>query len=318
MVDTEIGRLRQEELDGADQIFRLAFGTFLGVPDPSTTFGDREFVRARWGNDNTVALAARRDGVLVASNLVSRWGSLGWFGPLSVRPDLWDKGIARELMDETVRTFDRWGVSHCGLFTFGHSPKHVSLYQRYGFWPRFLTPILSKPLESDPSPPAKELGVARFSQMDSKGQEQALAECRELTGSALSGLDLTSEMRSLRDRNLGETLLVYNDSRVDGFAVCHIGRGSEAGTNGAYVKFAIVGQGSTARSRMEALLKATESHALSVGARQIEAGVNTSHQEAFRLLRDHGYRVGFIGVAMQSPNEEGYHRTGVMVLDDWR
>ncbi|WP_280456572.1 hypothetical protein [Nocardia carnea] len=36
------------DLDGADEICRLAFGTALGVPDPSTTFGSAELVRTRW------------------------------------------------------------------------------------------------------------------------------------------------------------------------------------------------------------------------------------------------------------------------------
>ena len=38
-----------------------------------------------------------------------------------------------------------WGIRHAGLFTFAHSPKHVHLYQKFGFWPRFLTAIMSKP-----------------------------------------------------------------------------------------------------------------------------------------------------------------------------
>lgn len=318
MSETEIGPIRQEELDSADLIFRRAFGTFLGVPDPSTTFGDREFVRGRWGNDNTVALAARRGGDLVASNLITRWGSVGWFGPLTVRPDLWDQGIARDLMDETARVFDRWGVTHRGLFTFGHSPKHVSLYQRYGFWPRFLTPILSKPLEKGGAKPAPTHSTKRFSDLDEKGQAEALLECKELTSGAFPGLDLGGEIRSIRARSLGETWLVYDDSRLEGFTACHIGRGSEAGTNGAYVKFAIARPGPSAMGRFRSLLSATESHASSSGASQLEVGVNASHPETFRLLRDRGYRVGFIGVAMHSPNEAGYHRSDVFVMDDWR
>ncbi len=36
------------------------------------------------------------------------------------------------------------GTQHAGLFTFAHSQKHVGLYQRFGFWPRFLTALMSK------------------------------------------------------------------------------------------------------------------------------------------------------------------------------
>jgi hypothetical protein len=70
---------------------------------------------------------------------------VGFFGPLAVVPSLWDRGVARAMLDSTMAILDEWGVSHRGLFTFSHSAKHVFLYQNYGFLPRFLTPVLSKP-----------------------------------------------------------------------------------------------------------------------------------------------------------------------------
>ena len=82
----------------------------------------------------------------MGTNFVSCWGSAGFFGPLTVEPSLWDRGVARALLDQTIPIFDERGVRHRGLFTFGHSPKHISLYQRYGFLPGYLTPILSKPV----------------------------------------------------------------------------------------------------------------------------------------------------------------------------
>jgi hypothetical protein len=42
--------------------------------------------------------------------------------------------------------FDVWGTRHVGLFTFAHSAKHVALYQKYGFYARFLTAIMSSPV----------------------------------------------------------------------------------------------------------------------------------------------------------------------------
>lgn len=39
--------------------------------------------------------------------------------------------------------FARWGTAHIGLFTFPHSPKHLYLCQTFGFWPRFLVPIMA-------------------------------------------------------------------------------------------------------------------------------------------------------------------------------
>jgi hypothetical protein len=39
------------DLDEADRIFRVAFGTFLGVPEPERFFGDVDMVRTRWRAD---------------------------------------------------------------------------------------------------------------------------------------------------------------------------------------------------------------------------------------------------------------------------
>src|SRR5437763_15594871 len=142
--------LRESDLAEADRIMRLAFGTFLGLSDPGGFMGDADYVRTRWAADPTAALAAEVGGRLAGTNFVTRWGSVGFFGPLTVDPDLWDKGVARALLDETMPFFDRWAVTHAGLFTFPQSPKHLALYQSYGFQPRFLTPVLAKPLTSPP------------------------------------------------------------------------------------------------------------------------------------------------------------------------
>jgi hypothetical protein len=51
-----------------------------------------------------------------------------------------------------MECFRTWGVQHAGLFTFAHSPKHITLYQKFGFWPRFLTAVMPKPVISGTSP----------------------------------------------------------------------------------------------------------------------------------------------------------------------
>jgi hypothetical protein len=91
--------LKENELEEADRIFRLAFGTFLGLPDPLMFLGDAGYVRTRWQADPASAFAAEVDGELVGSNFATNWGSVGFFGPASVRPDLWDKGVGVRLVE---------------------------------------------------------------------------------------------------------------------------------------------------------------------------------------------------------------------------
>src|SRR5690349_17082231 len=142
-----IRRLQEADLPEVRLIISLAFGTFLGAPRPAEILSDVDYANTRWKADPTSAFVAEMDGMIVGSNFATRWGSVGFFGPLTVRPDLWEKGIGQRLMQPVMECFQRWNVTHSGLFTFAHSAKHLSLYQKFGFWPRFLTALMSKPLQ---------------------------------------------------------------------------------------------------------------------------------------------------------------------------
>ena len=109
---TSIRPLRESELEEADRIFRLAFCTFLGLPEPLMFMGDAGYVLTRWQADPASAFAAEVDGELVGSNFATNWGSVGFFGPVSVRPDLWDKGIGARLVEPAMERFAEWGIEH--------------------------------------------------------------------------------------------------------------------------------------------------------------------------------------------------------------
>src|SRR5216684_5405644 len=118
--EATIRLLREEDLPAADRIVRLAFGTFLGLPDPLNFMGDAEYVRTRWVADPSAVFGAELGGELVGTNFATRWGSVGFFGPLTIRPDLWDRGIASKLLEPTLDLFAKLDVRHAGLFTFPH------------------------------------------------------------------------------------------------------------------------------------------------------------------------------------------------------
>ena len=49
--DIFVRPLRKSDLAAADHIMRLAFGTFLGLPDPASFMGDAGYVRTGWKAD---------------------------------------------------------------------------------------------------------------------------------------------------------------------------------------------------------------------------------------------------------------------------
>ena len=309
--DVVVRELRESDLPAADAILRSAFDTFTGV---TSLFGDKDYVHTRWLADPGAALAAEHDGQLAGTNFVTRWGTVGFFGPLSVRPDLWDQGVASRLMEATVALFDRWGTAHAGLFTFAQSPKHHGLYQKFGFWPRFLTPVMTKA----PIAPRRPPEPIRYTALSPAERIRAVDACRELTSTAYEGLDLEREIRAVENQGLGEVLLLDDSSGLAGMAVCHLGAGTEAGGQGCYVKFGLARPGPGAEVRFATLLDACESLAVDNGADHIELGVNVAHHEAYGAVMARGYRAGLVGVSMHRANDEGYSRPGTWLVDDWR
>ena len=104
--DIAVRPLRESDLATADHIMRLAFGTFLGVPDPASFMGDASYVPTRWKASPDAAFAAEINNELVGSNFATNWGSVGFFGPLTIRPDLWDRGVGKRLMEPVLACFD--------------------------------------------------------------------------------------------------------------------------------------------------------------------------------------------------------------------
>ena len=311
-----IGPLRESELEEAVRIVRLAFGTFLGLPDPMQFMGDRDLLTARWRARNTKVLAAYIDGRLAGSNVITRWGSFGFFGPLTVLPEFWDHGVAQRLLEATVKVLDSWKLRHSGLFTFAHSAKHVGLYNKFGFWPGYLTALM----QHAPATAARgsDLGVpVLLSTLKRSHREEAIRACARLTNRIDKGLDLSDEIRAVLAQGVGDVAIIDSRSRLEGFAVCMTGPGSEGGAKTCYVKFGVVRGDDGADARFDRLLDAIDGFAISRGV-NVEAGVNLARRGAWARMRAHGYKALTQGVAMHRPHGDGFNRAGVYAMDDWR
>ena len=234
--DLTIRPMLEADLAAADRVFRLAFGTFLGVEQPESFGGDGDCITTRWRANPARAFLAVTGQEVIGSVLATNWGSVGFFGPLTVRPDYWDGGVGKRLIEPVMDLFDHWQIKHAGLYTFPNSPKHLGLYQRFGFWPRFLTLTMTKQIRRSQQLPH----VSRFAELSPSDRETCLSTCRELTDSVHEGLDVREEIESVASQALGDTVLLWEPggSRLAALAVCHIGPGAEAGSGTCYVKFA--------------------------------------------------------------------------------
>lgn len=304
----------EADLKEAQRIMRHAFGTFMGAPDLDNFWTDFDYIYGRHGAEHVRSFAIDHDGQLAGSNFATRWGSVGFFGPLSIRPDFWDRGLAQPLVAAVSEVFDEWGLSHAGLCTFPQSTKHIHLYQKFGFHPRFLTPLMTAPAK-----PGNLPENSLYSALAPEGREAAEAASFAVTDEIYPGLDLRAEMRSNAQRGHGDSLLLWDGpSRLAGFAVCHWGPASEAGADTLFIKFGAARSGPGAGDRFAALLDAAGALATSVGMGKVLAGVNAGRADAYSGMERRGFRAFHNVVTMHRPNESGYSRPDVYALDDWR
>jgi predicted N-acetyltransferase YhbS len=313
----EIRFLRETEIEEAERIVRLAFGTFLNFPDPEANASDRRMILHRFRNDPRKVIAAILNDELVGTNVLTEWGSFGFFGPLTVRPDLWNSKIGTILVAAAIDEFGKDNVPNLGLFTFPDSPKHMGLYHKFGFCSRFLTPIMGN------QPPfqaiGKEINHAKFSELSSLKKGRALADARFLASELSWGVDLTTEIELVEKYRMGDTLLYYDETeKLLSFAICQSGAKTEAGLSNCYVKFAATKVNGDSQKHFVDLLTLVEDYAVERNVNNIEAGINLSHDAAFDVMLNRNFRVMFIGVAMQKPNMPMHERKDTFVIDDWR
>jgi predicted N-acetyltransferase YhbS len=316
MVSAEVRPMRADDVDDADRVMRLAFGTIRGLSDPSAAFGAAESVRTRYRAAPECAWCAELDGEVVGSVLAARWGSFGFFGPLTVRPDLWDRGLGGRLLEPVLDAFGRWGVRQAGLFTFADSPKHHGLYQKHGFWPGALTVVTGKDIDAGVEPRAS---YALASSEHDTAWRAVLDDARLLTDAVFSGLDVTRELDAVVEQEIGDTVLLRGETALEGMAICHAGAGSEAGSDTCYVKFAAVRPGDGGGDRFEYLLDACEAFARESGSTRLVAGISTGRLDAYRRLLARGFRAQQIGLSMWlRPEAPRFDSPSDYVLDDLR
>jgi GNAT superfamily N-acetyltransferase len=290
--EIRIRRLEESELTEANRILRMAFGTFLKVEDSEALFPGRDPVSCRWRADPASAIAAEHVGKLIGTNFVSGWGTFGFFGPITVLPEYWDRKVAQLLLEQTMTVFDDWGISHRGLLTFPDSPKHIHLYEKYGFRAGHLIPVLSKDV-------APQTGVeyTRLSTLSEQDRWRAIDACSELTNEIFEGLNLKKEIRAVLDQKLGEICLIYG---------------------GCYVKFGAVRPSGKESSHFATLLRACEAVAAEQRLGLLSVGTNMARWKAYSQLTGLGFRTVFTGVAMENHPERSYNRPEFYVIDDWR
>ncbi|AFZ36941.1 GCN5-related N-acetyltransferase [Stanieria cyanosphaera PCC 7437] len=310
MNSIKISLLQESELPKAEKLLRLSFGTFLGLSEPMN-FGNGAEYTSRWYREPLGAFAAKADDQLIGFCMLANWGSCAGFGPIVTHPDYWDQGIGSQLITASWSKFDEWKSQQIIFCTHANSPKHIYFYGKFGAEPRFLIALCTKSVLLIQSQPLKAI---RYSQLSSEQQAESLNAAYQLTDQIYEGLDWRSEILLVQQRFLGDTLLIWDDTGLIGFAICHYGTGSEAAKESCYVKLAAA----KSATAFEQLIEQCETFSLILGMSSLVAGVDTACVNAYRLLLAKKFRIAVLSVSIHKPNQTGYSRPDVYVIEDKR
>ena len=309
-IAARVDLLPEAQLESAQALVRVAFATQLQLPNPAD-FGNGSSCTARWYMDPEGVFGASVGAELVGVVFAINWGTFGFFGPLVIDPEYWGRGIAHQLLERVMSYFHDRKVTHSGLFTFSNSPKHILLYQKYGFEPRFLTALASTPTRIPEQRPQYQC----YSESGESGRKRHLETLRAITDSLYPGLELTVEIDNIYKQQIGETIIYFSaDGEAQAFAICHYGNRSEAQRDAMYVKFAAA-KGSDG---FAAILDSCQHLAGTRNLLKIDLGINTSRKLAYKLILEKGFRPQTFGIAMEISGNAGFNRSDVFAADDWR
>ncbi len=323
----KVRRVRKGDLARVREVIESAFADFyerqLGSR-PRQVFGGAQYVHHRWLMEPWGCYVAEENETkIVAASIGVCWGTVGIFGPVAVLTPYQNQKLAQALIKATQAFFDENKVTLQGVVSFPYSPKHLVLYQKFGFKPKALVAITGKSLErrelTGPSVSVRGAPhVLRFSTFEDDKKKTLLGRLRTLTGKFYRGLDLTKEIEIVDGLALGDTLLLEKDRAIVGFAICHTPGTSEAPHGAFYIKHAAIDPTRRRSEYFAQLLAACEELGVAAGCQRIIAPVYTAYWRAYQTLLASGYQMDMLLIRMKRGKHDEDEREDDFVLDDWR
>ncbi len=323
----KIRRVRKGDLSKVRDVIEQAFGDFferqVGTR-PRQVFGGAQYVHHRWLMEPWGCFVAEEgDGKIVGAAVAVMWGTIGLVGPVAVLTSYQNQDIAQQLLTACQEFFDENKATLQGVCTYPYSPKHLILYQKFGYKPKGLVVITGKQLgrrEIVHATKATKPGpaVRRYSTLEEAKKKQAMQKIRRMTNAVWRGMDLGKEVEIVDGLTLGDTLLLEKGREVIGFAICHLPPNSEAPHGSAYVKFLAIDPRHRKPEHLHALLGAVEEMAGAALLQRVVVPAYTYYWTAYQALLERGYHVDFTMVRMKRGKQEDYENPSDLVLDDWR
>lgn len=322
-----VRRVRKGDLSRVRDVLEHSFGDFLERQlgtRPRHAFGGAQYVHHRWLMEPWGCFVAEEDNAkIVGTALAATWGTIGQLGPVAVLSNYHNQGIAQQLIGAVEEFFQENNVVLSGLVTYPSSPKHLTLYHRFGYRPKALVAITSRAMERGSARGARvatkgPVIARRFSTLEEAKKKTAIGRFHKITSSVCRGLDLAKEVEIVDGLALGDTLLLERGKELLGFAVLHTPGVSEAPAGTLYVKFMIIDPIQKRPELLEQFVAAVEEFAQEAGLTRVMLPVSMRYWLAYSTLLRCGYQIEFTLIRMQKGKQEDYEDPSHLVLDDWR
>jgi len=252
-------------------------------------------------------------GKVVAFNVAHLSGTEAWMGPLAVHPDHQGHGLGKAVVMAGVDLLRASGATVIGLETMPRTMDNIGFYSSLGMNPGYLT--LTTTIDGVFAPEMTgRLKATRLGSLAADDLEDAVNECRALTGRILPGYDFTRELRLTEELALGDTLMLHDGDSLVAFAVCHSVPLVEGRVREELRVLKLVARND---EDFEVLVSALSDHARRSGTRRVALRVQGQYSNAFRRLIRRGARVRWSDLRMTL---EGFPEVRPMegiVLSNW-
>lgn len=282
------------------------------------------FVRSRFHKEPTGCFVAEDPTHgMIGSVLSIAWGSIAWLGPLAVHPEFSGRGVEQQLLQAVLDYWEPMALSAQGVEISPASPSQIELYASLGFRPQFLTATLIGAVDPDrPREPIRQrtpsFELMRLSQLSDALEETMLSNCRRISERHYPGLDYGKELQSVKEFQLGDTLLLGVGERLYGFAICHAAPGSEADADSCYVKALLIDPAIDDQETLLALVEACEGYARLQKLKTMRLGVNLACWEGYQAVAGRGYQIQQLRLRMARPIDELLSDPQPFHFNDWR
>jgi len=284
------------DLPGVSSVMNAAFGA-LGVPaagaGPARPAIPALLFAVRFAADPGgcfVAVRKQEPGQVAGALISVARGTLGWFGPLAVRPDAQRSGVGGKLVAACLDSWRRRGVRLMGLETYRDSPVHEAFYKKMGFRPSCI-------------------GIGFRAQVGATGMPAGVRIGGPMPdlGFLYPGLDVSGEAAATTRCGAGHVL-----TSGEGMAIVHLESTCQSPEAG-FVPFLAA----ATRDSFERLLGAAEHLSHKRGKTTLLTRASSSSWNIIDVLDRRGYQAEALTTRMKAGDEPDYDHTGTYYLDNW-